>query len=219
MCVYMGAPIDLTGKRFGRLVVVSESSPHYSKGGSKQRQWNCLCDCGKEIITTTQNLRKGDTKSCECLKIEMNINNATTHGDSKSKLYSVWKAMRKRCKNTHNSDYKYYGGKGIKVCNEWDTDFESFKSWSLCNGYNPELTIDRIDLNKDYCPDNCRWVDFKTQCNNRSTNTRYTYDGETHTIAEWSEITGINYSTLYHRIKQGKTINEVLTNYNSNNKN
>ena len=117
MCVYMGAPIDLTGKRFGRLVVVSEASPHYSKGGSKQRQWNCLCDCGKEIITTTQNLRKGDTKSCGCLKIEMNINNATTHGDSKSKLYSVWKAMRKRCKNTHNSDYKYYGCKGIKVCN------------------------------------------------------------------------------------------------------
>ena len=215
----MSAPINLTGNRFGRLVVVSEASPRYSKGGSKQRQWNCLCDCGKEIITTTQNLRRGDTKSCGCLKIETNINNATTHGGSKSKLYSVWKAMRKRCNNTHNSDYKYYGGKGIKVCDEWNNDFESFRNWSLCNGYNPELTIDRIDLNKDYCPENCRWVDFKTQCNNRSTNAHYTYNGKTHTLAEWSEISGIKYSTLYHRIKQGKTINEALTNYNSNNKN
>ena len=210
----MGAPVNLTGQNFGRIIVLYEVEPHITIGGSKQRQWRCRCDCGNEFVTTTQNLRSGDTRSCGCLSTETRQQNATTHGGSGTKLYKIWKAMKKRCTNVNSSDYKYYGGKGVSVCPEWSDSFTAFRDWSENNGYRNGLTIDRIDNDKGYEPCNCRWVDMKSQCNNRSTNKYYTLDGVTHTISEWARISNIKYSTLYMRLLNGMPIGEAINNSN-----
>lgn len=205
----MGAPIDLTGQRFGMLTVIEETSPHITSGGSKQRQWVCHCDCGNRTITTTQNLRSGDTRSCGCYEKRSKKENATIHGESRTKLHNIWKAMRKRCRNENSSDYKYYGGKGVSVCDDWN-DYASFRNWALSNGFKDGLTIDRIDSSCGYSPENCRWISIKEQSNNRTNNRRFTHNGENHTIAEWSEITHIPYHTLYMRLYHGKTIDESI---------
>ena len=124
----------------------------------------------------------------------------TNHGFSKTRLYGVWKGMKSRCYNEGHTSYKYYGGKGIKVCEQWEHDFMAFRTWSLNNGYKEGLSIDRIDSNKDYGPDNCRWVTPLVQCNNTSRNHIITYHGESKTMAEWADEVGINYSTLRSRI-------------------
>lgn len=206
----MGKFINLIGERFGRLVVVEQLEDYVRRDGSRQHVWRCICDCGNEIHTTTMNLRSGDTKSCGCYKHDSTVARMTTHGESDTRLHSIWKAMRKRCNNPHDSAYNYYGGKGIKVCEEWD-DFTSFKEWAMANGYSDDLTIDRIDSDKDYCPQNCRWSNFKDQCNNRTNNCFIEYNGERLTIAQWSERLGIKYTTLYRRIKCGKSPEEALT--------
>lgn len=123
------------------------------------------------------------------------------HGEGKTKLYRIWSSMRDRCNNPRCKDYKYYGAKGVRVSSDWD-DFLSFKKWSLDNGYreNAGLTIDRINVNGNYEPENCRWVDRKTQANNMTSNHLITYNGDTHTISEWSEITGIPFGVLQARI-------------------
>lgn len=198
----MSRALDLTGQRFGRLIVLERAVDRQTIGGETKRQWLCRCDCGKLIVASTMNLRKGDTKSCGCLKDECTKGRMTQHGESGTRLHNIWKAMRKRCRNERNSDYAYYGGRGIHVCTDWDESYEAFRDWAYKNGYEDGLTIDRIDVDRDYEPENCRFVDMKTQCNNRSNSRLITFNGETHTIAEWSEITGIKYHTLYMRIEE-----------------
>lgn len=205
----MPAFIDLTGQRFGRLVVLKQVEDHVTKGGSHQKQWLCECDCGNTTITTTQNLRCGDTKSCGCLELETKIKNGTTHGDSGKRLHTIWTAMRRRCSNPSNWDYKYYGGKGVTVCQEWN-DYPVFREWAMSNGYSDDLTIDRIDPNGNYEPSNCAWVPIKAQENNRTNNRKYSYNGCTHTISEWAEIYHMPYSRLYMRLQKGLTIDEAL---------
>jgi len=164
-------------------------------------------------------LRSGRSKSCGCLAREIVGQNATKHGalrsnakDSDNKLYRVWQSMRSRCKTQSNTAYKWYGGKGVKVCAEWDNDFESFLEWSYKNGYKPGLSIDRIRCDGDYCPDNCRWVGRAIQDNNRTDNHYIEYNGETHTMTEWARITGINVNTLSGRINRyGWPIKDALT--------
>jgi hypothetical protein len=112
-------------------------------------------------------------------------------------------SMRKRCNNKASADYRYYGGRGIRVCNEWLYDYAAFREWALSNGYADSLTIDRINVDGNYEPKNCRWVDFKTQSNNRSSNVVFEAGGEKHNIAEWSNILQIKYCTLYARLKKG----------------
>lgn len=209
----MSRALDLTGQRFGRLTVLERAANRLTAGGETKRQWICRCDCGKQIVASTMNLRKGDTKSCGCLKDERTKDRMTQHGESRTKLHNIWKTMRKRCRNEHNSDYAYYGGRGIRVCTEWDESYEAFRDWAYKNGYEDGLTIDRIDVDRNYEPENCRFVDMKTQCNNRSNSRLITFNGETHTIAEWSEITGIKYHTLYMRIEEyGWTPERALNN-------
>lgn len=194
----MGTFIDLSGKRYGRLVVVERAYKKYDK-----IFWKCKCDCGKEVCVAGSQLKSGMTKSCGCIKHDYMVNYNTTHNSSKSRLYNIWCGIKQRCYYPKHSRYDLYGEKGIKVCDEW-LDFENFRRWSYENGYNDSLTIDRIDNNKDYSPDNCRWVDNFIQANNTSRNIFYTYKGETKTLAQWSRVVGISCSVLYARIHKLK---------------
>ena len=165
----MGKLIDLTGQRFGRLVVVE-------RAGSTQRgqaTWLCRCDCGNETAVVANSLRRGNTNSCGCIHSELLSSRNYKHGKRHSRLYGVWLGMKERCYNPKHNRYHRYGGRGIAVCDEWRDNFNAFYEWSVANGYDEnapygECTIDRIDVDSDYCPENCRWVDLLTQRNNRS---------------------------------------------------
>lgn len=201
--------IDLIGKRYGRLTVLSVNGKrgHYY-------YWNCLCDCGKETVVCSTDLKSGCTKSCGCLHDEMSRERArkqfTTHGLSKTRLHSIWLSMRTRCNNPNSKSYKDYGAKGVSVCSEWQTDFLSFYQWSMANGYAEDLTIDRIDYNGNYCPENCRWVTIAEQARNTRSNRWVTINGETRILSDWAKIIGINRKTLSDRIDKGLPDSELV---------
>lgn len=186
---------DLTNKAFGKLKVIKRVEN--TKDGLVQ--WLCECECGEKTIVRTSYLNNGHTKSCGCFKIE----NKTIHGDYKTKLYKVFLQMKDRCNNPNNTSYKNYGGRGIKVCEKWEEDFKLFKEWALQNGYKEGLTIDRIDFNGNYEPNNCRWITNKEQQNNKTTNVFITYKGETKTLTQWAEIYEIEPATVKYRLKKG----------------
>lgn len=197
--------IDLTDMKFGRLTVIERAGSHVTSGGDKKTRWRCICDCGNMTYATTSDLRSGDVRSCGCLKRERDKEFSATHHESKTRLYRIWKAMRGRCNNPNNSDYEYYGGRGIRVCDEWNQSYYAFKEWAMKHGYRDGLSIDRIDVNGNYCAENCRWINHLEQCNNRTNNLFITHNGEEHTISEWARISSIKYSTLYYRFKKGMT--------------
>lgn len=186
---------DITGQRFGRLVAIR---PNGKQGNNIK--WLCRCDCGNEITTNVSSLTRGKTKSCGCLRKEITSKQFTKHGGRLDHLYAIYCSMKKRCKNPNDNHYEFYGGKGVKVCDEWQSNYASFKEWALQNGYSPKLSIDRIDVNGNYEPSNCRWVTMKEQANNKTNNKFIEYQGETHTIAEWARIKGLSYFSLYQRI-------------------
>lgn len=186
---------DFVGARFGRLTVVS-SSESDSNGHSR---WLCECDCGKRIVAYGTNLKRGLTTSCGCRRTEVTSKREKTHGMYGTPLYHSWSGMLQRCKNPNDKLYHRYGGRGIKVCDEWN-DFENFHRWAVENGYESGLTIDRINNDDGYYPENCRWADRITQGNNTSQNHRVTYHGISKTIAEWARLFGLDYDVLYRRI-------------------
>ena len=158
---------DLTGMRFGRLVVIKKSV-----NASNKVKWICQCDCGNTIVIQSYNLLKNITKSCGCYRSECISDCKTIHGESHTRLYRVWQGMKERCYKESHVSYYLYGGRGIRVCDEWLNSYISFKTWAESNGYDWEAprgqcTLDRKDVNGDYCPENCRWSDMKTQSNNR----------------------------------------------------
>lgn len=191
----MGKVIDLTKQRFGKLVVVERTS-----NAGKQPAWKCICDCGNSCIVTGTHLKQGHTKSCGCLQKERTSNAKKTHGMSNNRLHKIWDMMKTRCYNAKDNTYQYYGARGVIVCDEWKNNFKAFYDWSMMNGYADNLTLDRENVNGNYEPSNCRWVTMKTQANNKRWNRHITYNGETHNIKEWSELTGIKYTTLYERL-------------------
>ena len=198
---------DLTGKRYGRLTVTGFSRCEKVSSSQYRYYWNCLCDCGTEKEILVNSLRSGATRSCGCLCKERHIKK---HGMSTTRLFWVWHGMMERCSNKKSLSYKHYGGKGIQVCDEWK-DSTAFIKWALENGYKDNLTIDRIDSNKNYEPDNCRWVGWKVQANNTSRNHYLTINGETKTLAQWSEFYGVPYKYVHKRVSLGWTYEEAVS--------
>lgn len=193
----MSKLIDLTGRKFTRLLVVKQET---TKKG--RAMWSCKCECGNTVIVAGHDLLKGHTKSCGCLQRERASECSIKHGQSHTRMYKIWSNMIQRCTNPKNSRKHRYMNRGITVCQEWVGDYgvENFIKWAMQNGYADNLTIDRIDNNKGYSPDNCRWVTNKTQCNNTCRSRFITYKGKTQTLKQWAEELGINYVTLYYRI-------------------
>lgn len=191
---------DITGKRFGRLVVSS-----YIGTGL----YECECDCGNIVRVFGGNLVNGATKSCGCLRREITHSTKFKHGEVKEPLYIRWKQMRRRCQDKNCKDYPDYGGRGIAICNEWN-DYITFRDWAQSNGYNEELSIDRVDVNGPYSPDNCRWATASEQARNKRNTVWLTINGTTRSLLEWSEISGLNRATIRWRMLHGVADDELL---------
>lgn len=273
----MSKLIDLTGQRFGRLVVIKRASDHIKPSGQKEKMWACQCDCGNQIISSYTNLTSGNTKSCGCYKIHrtkecltedltgqrfgmltviekvenkngrvtwkckcdcggIRISNANNiksgkvkscgcmvknnripdyaihpykHKMSKTRIYRIWANMRNRCEDKNSQEYSLYGGRGIRVCDEWlgEHGSENFIKWAYENGYDEnvpygECTIDRIDVNGNYEPSNCKWSTAKEQANNRRTNLVYEYNGKKKTLMQWCELYNKKYYLVRQRIRR-----------------
>lgn len=203
----MGKVIDLTGQRFGRLLVLKR----VKNDKHNKAKWACICDCGKEVVVLGNDLRQGKTTSCSCAQKDMITQSNTIHGESESRLYNIWKKIKKRTNDKADKDYKNYGGRNIRICKEWEVDFLVFKEWALSSGYNDSLTIDRKDNNKSYSPENCRWVSMKVQNRNKRNNREITYQGTTKTLVEWAEYLGINRGTLLTRLRVGWSVEKAFT--------
>jgi hypothetical protein len=197
--------IDLTNKRFGRLLAKSFVG---IVGKNPHNQWYCVCDCGNNIVVSGANLRSNITNSCGCLQKEKTSKANTKHGYSqKSKEYSTWANMRKRCNNPNSEDYIDYGARGIKVCERWD----SFSNFLKDMGFAPKgYSLDRIDVNKGYSPENCRWADAKTQARNKTNNRLITVDGIIKTLAEWAELSGTDRRNIHKRIVRGWSAKQAI---------
>lgn len=207
---------DLTGQKFGRLTVIGLQPTE-----SRKTFWICLCDCGNMKIVRSDSLQCGAIRSCGCLKKEQDKKNLIhsidggkgklqtksgkqrfLHGFSHTRLHDIWLGMKGRCYNEHNERYDRYGGRGIVVCNEWLTNFLAFYEWSMSHGYSDDLTIDRIDVDGNYCPENCRWATAKEQSNNRSTNINIKIGNATKTLMQWCEIFEVDYKKIHARYER-----------------
>ena len=190
---------DLTGMRFGRLTVTRLLSTRSNDGGAT---FECLCDCGRVITTTGHNLTSGDTRSCGCLKRDLAVARYTKYKTPEEKaVYSSFKRMHSRCCNKNNPDYPEWGGRGIFICDEWLSDPMKFVEWSKTHGYAPGLSIDRIDNNGPYSPENCRWATNQQQQNNKRSNLVLEIGSLRKTVAEWTRETGLAYEyarKLFH---------------------
>lgn len=199
---------NLTGKKFGRLTVLERDCNDKT---STNARWICRCDCGGYTVVKGCYLTNGATKSCGCLQREIAVDCNTKHGHRDERIYSIWRGMRNRCKNSNIPNFGDYGGRGIAVCEEWVNDFMSFYSWSMENGYSDELSLDRIDNNGSYSPENCRWATRIEQASNKRNNRFLRHNGEIHTIAEWGRIIGIDQVTILKRVKLGWSDEKILT--------
>ncbi len=184
--------IELTGQKFTRLRVLSVTNQRDSHGAVK---WLCKCDCGNEKVVSSRLLRSGQTKSCGCLNTELRMQrgrDGKIHGKTGTKLYNVWAGIKRRCYNQNQQKYKLYGARGIIMCDEWKNDYAAFERWAVNNGYKEDcdLSIDRIDNDGNYEPDNCRIVNRYIQANNTRLNNLLTYKGVTKTMAQWGRELG-----------------------------
>ena len=192
---------DLTGKKYGMITVIRRSEKT-GNGKKPTVLWECVCDCGKEMIVSSSALLTGHTVSCGCKKIK--------HGFShKERLYNTWGCMRQRCNNPNNTSYEHYGGRGISICDEWN-DYVNFRNWAYANGYDDTLSIDRINNDGNYEPSNCRWVNNEVQTNNQSRNRIIEYKGCKYTMAQLAKELGLSYSSMQHRIERGWSIERIV---------
>lgn len=205
---------DLTGLAFGRLTAIRRIPDE------KPSKWLCICSCGNTKIVRSSHLLSNSIRSCGCLHrdsvIFRNKTSHSKHNMTGTRLYNIWRGMKLRCYNTNEPDYQRYGGKGIRVCQEWLNSFETFRDWALSSGYCDDLTIDRIDNDKGYSPDNCRWSTNYEQTRNRGNTVFIEYRGHVKTLSEWSSITKIPYQVLWYRLFRAKnpwSVEEALENF------
>lgn len=201
--------VDLTGQYFDRLLVLGDSGYRCCE----KVLWLCLCSCGKGALVTTSDLKSGKQRSCGCLHGELvatrNKANAT-HRSTRTRLYSIWTGIKNRCYNKRAHTYRYYGARGIKMCDAWREDFVAFRDWALDNGYADSLSIERIDVDGDYCPENCTWIPFGQQQRNKRTTVRVN-DATLLDIAEALGLTSKDYDCVYQRyVGYGWPLEEAL---------
>ena len=210
----MGKFIDLTGKKFGKWTVLKRAA---NRG--KTIYYLCQCDCGTIAEVRGTGLSSGHTKSCGCLHKEIVSKisiDSRYYKKEYDRLRTVYFGIKNRCYNKNTNNYYRYGAKGITMCEEWKNNGLAFCEWAIANGYNPnakrgECTLDRIDNNKGYSPDNCRWITNKEQCRNKRNTIKFTINNETKSLKEWCEIYNIKYSLAYYRLKRGWTLQKALT--------
>ena len=220
----MGKVNDLTGQRFGRLTAIERA------GTNKKRYitWLCQCDCGNTTIAVGSDIKSGHTRSCGCLQrdrlieynksdskrsrtSELNKVRKRTHGMRYTRIYKEWRSMIDRCENKSWKHYHNYGGRGISVCKEWRDSFNTFYEWAISNGYNDSLTLDRVNVNGNYEPSNCRWATNKEQANNKRNSRYLTFNGKTQTLQQWADELEVDSRTLRSRIdKYGWTAEKAL---------
>lgn len=204
----MGRIKDISGQRFGKLYVIAFD---HSGGVNGLAYWRCICDCGKEVVVRGTCLRTGESRSCGCLAKELSSIRNSTHNCRNTRLYHIWIDMKQRCMNPNQPDYPRWGGRGITVCESWLKSFDNFKEWAIENGYTDSLTIDRIDNDGNYCPENCRWATSEDQANNRHNSKLIEFNGEVHSETQWSRLLGGNRNLVHDRLKKGWSIEKALT--------
>lgn len=202
----MTALIDLSGRRFGKLLVISRGEDFQNK----EPRWVCLCACGEECLVRGSKLRANRTKSCGCHRGAAIAETHRTHGQSRTRLYRAWNSMRQRCDPNRAAEFPRYSGSGIRVCREWER-FEPFYEWATANGYRADLSIDRIDGCGNYTPDNCRWATPLEQSQNLKTNVLLTHNGETLCIEEWARRSTLTSGGFRRRLESGWPIELALT--------
>ena len=200
------------GDKRGMLTIVSEVEPNITPGGTRQRRFLCKCECGNTVVRYLSALNRKQDISCGCSYAELaEYTRKYTDEQRNSFLYSTWSGMKQRCYDPKSQSYKNYGGRGIRICDEWRTDYISFYEWAISHGAAKNLTIDRIDNKGNYEPSNCRWVDNATQAVNKRNNRFIEYNGQRKTVAEWSREVAIEEATIRFRIdKYGFSIGEAL---------
>ena len=196
---------DMTGQQFNYWTVASRAGT--MEGKAKKALWNCVCKCGTERVLAGGDLRSGHSKSCGCYQKEVVSEVNSTHGMRQSREYAAWCAMMTRCTNQNSIAYANYGGRGIKVCDRW----KSFENFYADMGDANGLTLDRIDVNGNYEPSNCRWATRKEQGNNKRNNNVIEFDGKRMTAMQWSDATGIGESTIRRRLRLGWPVEKALT--------
>lgn len=205
--------INKIGMTFGDLTVISRAQDHIADNGRRYLQYNCLCSvCGNVHIKRSDCL--SNKLKCKCALLPKRMTHRKTH----TKLYNIWYGIKQRCYYENSASYKYYGARGISMDNSWRNDFTAFYQWSLANNYHSDLQIDRIDVDGDYTPSNCRWVSRFTNVNNKRNNVLFKYEGVTKSAKEWARYFGINYKTVMTRLRRGWSFDETFEIIKRNNR-
>lgn len=204
----MGNPIDMVGRRFGRLVVL-ERAADYMARGKPTRMWVCQCDCGRLSTTYGNALRGGTTKSCGCFGVESFLARVTSHGMHKAPEYKLWTAMRRRCNDQEDPAYDNYGGRGVRVCARWNESFQNF--WEDMGPRPARMTLDRRDNDGDYARENCQWSTYGEQSRNKRTNVFITFEGETMVVADWAARFNTSGTAISARWKKFGTLHPIRT--------
>lgn len=200
--------VDHTGKRFGYLVALRKESRDSKHG--KVAYWYCRCDCGNEKWISANNLTRGNCISCGCKQEEHLNHKINPLKRDNPRIYRIWSGMKIRCFCKNSSRYADYGGRGITICDEWMV-FDNFCLWALSNGYEDGLTIERLNNDKSYCPDNCTWIKLEEQVKNKRNLRIYTYKGQTMHLAAWARLYNMSYSLLYDRLDSGMSFEDAIT--------
>ena len=194
---------DFINNKIGKLTITKYSGTKNKKKGDNHKYWMAKCDCGNILYLKGNQIKNKSILSCRNCA-------SKTHGKTNTRLFNIWQSMKGRCYNKNNQDYYNYGQKGIIVCNEWKDNFIDFYNWAIDNGYNDNLSIDRIDVFGNYEPNNCRWADNITQANNKKNNTHYIYKDKKYTIRDLCNISGYSYHVIQSRLYAGWDIEKIL---------